>query len=186
MRPRGEVWTSVVGLLVVVGLYAASFFLPVLAIPLLDQVATDRAKAEIASRAGGGEVLAIEGPSVFVIQGHQAFHGSLFRDWAGVAWFANPVLWVGYLLFVARRWRWAALAGAVALVLGSAMVIIAVVGDPKADLRWSVADYRVGYWLWLGSMALLVLAAVVARRVSQNQRPSIAGPNQPLQQTAGA
>lgn len=185
MRVNREAWTRLAGLLVVGGLYAASFFLPALAIPLTDQPVIDRLKAEIGGRAGG-KVLSIQGPSVFEVDGYGAFYESPFRRWAGVAWCANPVLWVGCLLLAAGWWRGAALAGCVALALGSVMVLAAVIGDPNADVQWSVADYRVGYWLWLGSLALLVLASLVGRRVRQGQQPSAAEPNQTLQQTAGA
>jgi hypothetical protein len=181
MRVSREVWTRLAGLLVVGGLYAVSFFLPALDIPLTDQPVIDRLKVEI----GGIAVLSIQ-PSVFEVDGYGAFYESFFRSWLGVAWCANPVLWVGCLLLAGGWWRGAALAGCMALALGSVMVLVAVIGDPNADVQWSVADYRVGYWLWLGSMALLVLAALVGRRVSRRQQPSVAGPNQTLQQTGGA
>jgi hypothetical protein len=188
MRVSREAWTRLAGLLVVGGLYAVSFFLPALAIPLKDQPLEGRLKAEIGAVSIGGVSFQGQPVSVFVVQGHTAFYESASpsRRWAGVAWCANPVLWVGCLLLVAGWWRGAALAGGVALILGSAMILADLVGDPKADIQWSVADYRVGYWLWLGSPALLVLAAFVGWRVSRHQQPSVAGPNQLLQQTAGA
>lgn len=96
------------------------------------------------------------------------------------------MLWVGCLLLVAGRWRGAGLAGVAAVALGSAMILAVVTGDPRADVRWSVADYRVGYWLWLGSMAALVLAAFVGRRASLPRRSSETGPNQGLHLTGGA
>lgn len=193
MRVSREARTRLAGLLVVGGLYAVSFFLPVLAISLKDQPFEARLKEEISNRTGGkvtiGGVSSQGQPvSVFVVDGLGAFYESAspFRGWAGVAWCANPVLWVGCLLLVAGWWRGAALAGGVALILGSAMILAVAIGGPQADFQWSVADYRGGYWLWLGSMALLVLAALVGRRVSQRQQPSVAGPNEGLRQTAGA
>ena len=179
MRVSREAWTRLAGLLVVGGLYAVSFFLPALAIPLTDQPVIDRLKAEIGGRAGG-KVVSIQGPSVFEVDGYGAFYESPFRRWIGLAWCANPVLWVGCLLLAAGWWRGAAFAGCMALALGSVMVLVAAVGDPNADVQWSVADYRVGYWLWLGSMALLVPAALVGRRISQRQSPSADRPNRYL------
>ena len=179
MRASGDVWLRVVALLLVIGLYVTSFFLPVLAIPLVDQPALSRVKVEVANHSGAGEVVSVEGSSVFVIKGYEAFRGGPSGGgWAdGAAWCANPVLWAGCLLLAARRWRLTALAGCLALVLGSAMLLAVVINYARADIRWSVADYRVGYWLWLGSMALLVLAALVGRRVGQRQPPSAAEPN---------
>jgi hypothetical protein len=188
MRASGEAWASWIGILLVGGMYAAAFFLPVLAIPLLDQPAMDRLKAEVGGRVGG-EVIGVEGPSEFVVKGYQSFRGGPSDGWVlVVAWCANPVLWVGFLLLLARRWRGAALAGVVALGLGAVMAVSATVtvGDPRADIRWSVADYRVGYWLWLASMALLAAAGLVGLRVRRRRCPSSVAPNHPLQQTGGA
>jgi hypothetical protein len=191
MRVSGAAWSSWIGFFLVICVYAASFFLPVLAIPLPDQPAMDRLKAEVAGRAGGGEVIRVEGPSEFVVKGYQSFRSGPRPSggWVlAVAWCANPVLWVGCLLLLARWWRGAALAGVVALGLGAAMAVSATVtfGDPRADIRWSVADYRVGYWLWLASMALMAAAGVVGLRVRRRPCPSAATPNNPLQQTGGA
>lgn len=180
MRVRGEAWLRLVAVLAVVGIYATSFFLPALAIPVLDQPAADRLKAEVAGRAGG-EVVSVEGPTALVILGYQAFRGGPSGGWAlTAAWCANPVLWVGCLLMAAGRWRGAAFAGGVALVLGLAMVLATVIDHTAADVRWSAADYRAGYWLWLGSMALLLLTALTGRCMRRRQQPGVAGPNQAL------
>lgn len=169
------------GLFVVGGLFAISFFLPVLAIPLSDQPFETRLKEEISNRTGGGKVTTIGGASsrgqpvaVFMVDGLGAFYESASpsRGWAFVAWCANPVLWGGCLFLVAGWSRAAALAGSVALILGSAMIFAIVGGDPAADVQWSIADYREGYWLWLGSMLVMVLAALVGQRFGGRQSPS--------------
>jgi hypothetical protein len=189
MRSSDAAWSCWIGVLLVVGVYAVSFFLPVLSIPLLDQPAMDRLKAEVAGRAGGGEIIRVEGPSEYVIKGYQSFRAGPSDGWVLlVAWCANPVLWVGCLLLLARRWRGAALAGVVALGLGAAMAVSATVtvGNPRADIRWSVADYRVGYWLWLASMALLTAISVVGRWVARTQHPNATTPSQAVQQTVAS
>jgi hypothetical protein len=105
VRARGEAWMRLAALLVVVGLYATSFFLPVIAITVLDQPAMDRLKAEVASRAGG-KVVSVAGPSASVINGYQGFRNGQSGGWAAVpGWCANPVLWVGCLLIAAGRWQ---------------------------------------------------------------------------------
>jgi hypothetical protein len=59
-------------------------------------------------------------------------------------WYANPVFWLACGLLALRRWLGAGLAAVGAVGLG---------------LSWwspfSQSEFRVGYWVWLGSMAVV-------------------------------
>jgi hypothetical protein len=68
-----------------------------------------------------------------------------------LAWWANPVLVLGWVLLLARRPRAAAISGAVALFL-SLGTWLPPVGEPL-----------VGYFLWVGSMAGLVAGSLWTR-----------------------
>jgi hypothetical protein len=77
-----------------------------------------------------------------------------------LAWWANPVLILGWFLLLARRARGAAVAGAVALFL-SLGTWLPPVGEP-----------RVGYFLWVGSMAALVGGSLWTRtRLARRTEP---------------
>ncbi len=76
------------------------------------------------------------------------------------AWCANPLLWCGLLLLARAYWWAATLSGVVAFLLG-----LAVAGDFPLS----------GYYVWLGSMALLALAGMLGRQLTKNGRfPSFA------------
>jgi hypothetical protein len=59
-------------------------------------------------------------------------------------WYANPVFWVACLLFLLRKSLWAGVVALLALILGIG------VWSP-----FSQSSYLFGYWLWVGSMAVL-------------------------------
>jgi len=188
MRAAIEAWLSWIGLLLIGSVYATSFFLPALAIPLLDQPAMARLKVEVADRVGG-EVLKVEGPSHMVFDGFRCFRTGWPspQSWVhATAWYANPVLWIGCLLLLLRQWRWSVVAGCAALGLGSVMALMAVIRGSEGDVRLSVTDYRIGYWLWLASMGLLAGIAIVGCVAFRRSARAVVPPNQPLQQPGGA
>jgi hypothetical protein len=88
--------------------------------------------------------------------------GVLLSD-PGIAWFANPILaftWLSIFL----NWRWLAIAaglGATALALSflGHQTIIANEGG----LVQKITGVRLGYWLWVASMGLTVVSALLLR-----------------------
>lgn len=88
----------------------------------------------------------------------------LLVGWPGVVkttldwpWLANPALFLAWLAGARRSggwlvcWSWAALALAASFMLRGHVV------DNEGWVVNSVMEYRAGYWLWLGSMAILAL-----------------------------
>jgi hypothetical protein len=67
------------------------------------------------------------------------------RCLVAASWLANPVFWVGILCGAARQWRWAGWLGALSGVL--ALVVLPRYAALVAD--------QPGYWLWVGSAAVL-------------------------------
>jgi len=89
-----------------------------------------------------------------VITGRDAFDFLLERLGGGCfVWLAHPILGVGWLLLVCRRWRGASVAGCLALVLA---LNAPFVFQPREG-PWLPPG--VGYYLWFGSMALLACSA---------------------------
>jgi hypothetical protein len=115
------------------GLYALSFFMPTF------DTLFARPSAE---------------PAVF--PGYEAFWfclaGSLATRWTfGICiWFANPLFWVGLVLWLLKRRHEAGLAAFLALLLGSGTLVFAVF-------------LHSGYYAWLASFALLAGASLVGR-----------------------
>lgn len=125
---------------------------------------------------------------------------ALAVGWSGifagvVAWYANPCWFLSLLLGFCRRPILAAAAGAVSLLL--ATTTFGLIGrDLPADegnvTRTKVIRLLPGYYLWLGSMALLPLAAAMRRQpyvprqtAAEAVPPRITPPPGPLQvQTA--
>jgi hypothetical protein len=90
------------------------------------------------------------------ITGLDAFDFLLVRLEGGCfVWLAHPVLFVGWVFLVSRRWRAAAGAGCLALVLA---LYAPLVFQPREG-PWLPAS--VGYYLWFASMALLACSALL-------------------------
>jgi hypothetical protein len=68
-------------------------------------------------------------------------------------WLAHPVLWLGWVLLVSCRWRAAAAAGCVALLLAFNAPLVF---QPRQG-PW--LPPQLGYYLWFASMALLACSA---------------------------
>jgi hypothetical protein len=86
------------------------------------------------------------------LPGWKAFNNAFIENQP--CWHANLFLWLGLPLLALRRWPWAAAAGATALALGLSFWV-----ERRLDEAGDV--YRAGYWMWLGSMALLTAAAAL-------------------------
>jgi hypothetical protein len=79
-------------------------------------------------------------------------------------WLAHPILWVGWLFLVCRRWRAATVAGCLALVLA---LNVPLVFQPREG-PWLAPG--VGYYLWFGSMALLASSTFLRNRFFRSDR----------------
>ena len=67
--------------------------------------------------------------------------------WPGLTG-ANGKWWdIGFSLFI--------------LAVGASFLLVRTVVDNEGGVANPVVGYGIGYWLWLGSMATLVVAAVV-------------------------
>jgi hypothetical protein len=118
----------------------------------LDQGGSTRITSKTISRKALGQ-------SEVVVTGVDAFNFLLERLGGGCfVWLAHPVLWVGWLLLVCRRWRAATAAGCLALVLA---LNVPLVFQPREG-PWLPPGS--GYYLWFASMALLACSALLYNR----------------------
>lgn len=77
-------------------------------------------------------------------------------------WAANPALWVGLSFMIARRYGTATICAGLALVFGASIKVGAEFCDAYSEIR--DAANSPAYYTWLGSMAVLLIAALVVRR----------------------
>jgi hypothetical protein len=94
------------------------------------------------------------GRDAVVITGEDSFSFLLERLAGGsFVWLAHPLLYVGWLFLVCRRWRAATVAGCLAFVLA---LHAPFVFQPREGPWFPVG---LGYYLWFASMALLACSA---------------------------
>jgi hypothetical protein len=116
-----------------------------------DLCGTDESRSgEIATLLGGLATL-LYGVSFFYpaikdVLGFQAFVYAVISIVFIPMWFANPVFWLGTVFLFQHQWRAACRYGLVALALGLS----------EAWIVWR--ELTVGYFFWVGSMALLAVA----------------------------
>jgi hypothetical protein len=82
---------------------------------------------------------------------------------ANTVWLANPLLAVAWLCIWLDQ-RWVALAFALgALALALAFMSFKMVVTNEGGVPLAVTGYSTGYWVWIASMVLTVVAALLIR-----------------------
>ena len=88
--------------------------------------------------------------SVMIIKGY----------FAGNSWWANPVILAVWILLLLRIRAPAIVLSGVAMSLGASFLFVKVVpGGTSADSV--IIGVGTGYWLWMGSMAIALLGALL-------------------------
>lgn len=81
-----------------------------------------------------------------------------------LAWLANPLALVAWVaIVIGRRWP-ALLLSAAALLAAGSFILAETVVSNEAGIANPVTGLRLGYWLWLSSLAITCLAAATAAR----------------------
>jgi hypothetical protein len=88
--------------------------------------------------------------------------GVLFASNVNWPWFANPALFVAWLLLLFRLATAAAIFSGAALVAALYFLAFPQVMNNEGGVVVSVSRLDLGYWLWLASI-VLALAAAAAR-----------------------
>jgi hypothetical protein len=81
---------------------------------------------------------------------------------ANMIWIANPLLITSWLATF-RRWTlFPLLLGGSALVLALTFLFAKTAVTNEGGIPFPITGYRTGYWLWLASMTMACIAALLA------------------------
>jgi hypothetical protein len=132
------------------------------------QLAADRSQSGSIASVLGIVAAVLYGVSFFLpaskgLLGFQAFFFSVLMVFTIPMWLANPLFWLGLALLSGRQWQAARFYGLLALVLGLS----------ESWMFWE--ELSTGYFLWVGSMALLAAAGWCGCRMSQASRGAFEG-----------
>ena len=86
-----------------------------------------------------------------------------------VAWVANPLAFVAWIAILIGRRLPALLLSAAALGAAASFMLAKTVVSNEAGIANPVTGLRLGYWLWLSSLAITCLAAATATRSTSTQ-----------------
>jgi hypothetical protein len=90
-------------------------------------------------------------------------------DPGSMAWFANPAVFIAWItILMGRRIPAVVLSGA-ALALAAAFMLAKTIVTNEGGIANPVTGLRLGYWLWLSSLAITCLAAATATRSGSTQ-----------------
>jgi hypothetical protein len=95
---------------------------------------------------------------------------------ANLAWLANPALVVAWVATLAREKAFAIAASAVALALAASFMLARDVVTNSGGFSFPITGYRMGYWVWLASMTVALIAAI---RMIFEKRPIAAARERP-------
>ena len=93
--------------------------------------------------------------------------GLLLLGWLALgtgvlAWLANPVLFMGWILLRYKRFKSAAACAAIALLLMISFLFVDKVISSEAGTYSTITGYGLGYWLWLASSAALLIGSILS------------------------
>lgn len=90
----------------------------------------------------------------------------LGSPFANFTWLANPVLFASWWFISARETVVSLILSIIALATAASFLLAGDVITNEAGIVRPITGYRIGYWLWLASMALACLAAFLTMRTA--------------------
>ncbi len=90
----------------------------------------------------------------------------LFSCRAGLTWLANPLLFYAWINF-SEYGPSSCYTSLAALLIGLSFLLRKSIIKDEGGNYGTITGYRAGYWLWLASMAVAVLATLVDDRLSR-------------------
>lgn len=91
--------------------------------------------------------------------------GLLFLQIPAIGWFANPLYWLCCITFMMKRYRFSAIAGVVAILIGFGGTFSAFWFNLPADSggvsELALNQLLLGFWLWLATPGLIALVSII-------------------------
>jgi hypothetical protein len=87
---------------------------------------------------------------------------SLSSFGAGIAWFANFALFAAWLLSFLPRFGRAFISSCCALLMALPLLVTRHVLVSESGASEYITSFASGYWLWIGSMGLMVLSTLLS------------------------
>ncbi len=91
--------------------------------------------------------------------------GLLFLQIPATGWFANPIYWLCCITFMMQRYRFSAIAGIAAVLIGFGGTFSAFWFNLPADSggvsELALNNFLLGFWLWLAAPGLIALASFI-------------------------
>ena len=81
-----------------------------------------------------------------------------------LAWFANPCIGVTWISSLTQARRLGIVFGTVGLLLGLGFLLGKLVVASESGFSEYISGYAAGYWLWIGSLAFALGAAISSAR----------------------
>lgn len=92
--------------------------------------------------------------------------GLLFLQIPAISWLTNPIYWSCCITFMMQRYRFSAIAGIAAIIIGFGGTFSAFWFNLPADgggvSELALNQLLLGFWLWLAAPGLIALASVIA------------------------
>ncbi len=104
--------------------------------------------------------------AALVISGFFGF----FSSAAGLTWLANPALWFAWVV-IARKPGRSLYAGAMAMAMALGFLLCKDVMINEAGGVSNITNIRIGYSLWVGSIAVMLLGCVLLKFICRVDSP---------------
>ncbi len=85
--------------------------------------------------------------------------------WSNWTWWANPILFLGWLCFAfsaTAAKRWAAALSYFSLSLALSFLLAKTVVTNEGGVALNIVSYELGYWLWIASMGCFAFSATIS------------------------
>lgn len=79
---------------------------------------------------------------------------------AALTWLANPLLIISWLTFRTRP-KLSFIFGILAFIIALSFLLFKRIVSDEAGNYKDIIGYRLGYWFWLGSMAIMFIASLI-------------------------